>query len=420
METLSGCTSWQPTNHVLYHLANVMLCIGLMVPDSNYGALLLHGFMFLGYLLMSVWSWVILCAPDFFSWNFAFLLLNAVQTFSLMYSVRPVKFCDELEAVYVSLFLPLRVSRQLYKRLVCPEFCTLMTLHEGETYATQSVTRTDKLGLLISGTYPEKTDHSSFHWEIFTGLSFYNKIKMNALNLIPSSSSPLSPPLSLAPHWHGPACSMHAYSNRSLLHVINEKQFIDSPEFESTTTGDAKFQVSIVAASMCRYLFWPRQHLEYLLIKEPHLACVMKTIIGRDVTNKLYALNEKVSPPDGRRLDIRLPGIPGSLRDRKSVTMASPEVKINTINASDDNDLDKTSDAGEVHNTMISDFQAFHQARARACDRRKREREDCVNLCLIHSYGDHRLLVNARPDTGGSLKPSIEVFCTLKGSRVVS
>ncbi|GFR66383.1 blood vessel epicardial substance [Elysia marginata] len=248
---------------------------------------------------MSVWSWVILCAPDFFSWNFAFLLLNGVQTLSLMYSVRPVKFCDEIEAVYVSLFLPLRVPRHLYKRLVCPEFCTLMTLHEGETYATQSVTRTDKLGLLISGT-------------------------------------------------------MHAYSNRSLLHVIGEKQFIDSPEFESTTTGDAKFQVSIVAASMCRYLFWPRQHLEYLLIKEPHLASVMKTIIGRDVTNKLYALNEKISNPDGRRLDIRLPGIPGSLRDRKSITIASPEVKINTIEASDENDLDKVSDAEECESEYLN------------------------------------------------------------------
>ncbi|RUS77612.1 hypothetical protein EGW08_014612 [Elysia chlorotica] len=323
LESLRGCSSWQPTNHVLYHLANVMLCIGLMVPDSSYGALLLHGFMFLGYLLMSVWSWVILCAPDFFSWNFAFLLLNGVQTLSLMYSVRPVKFCDEIEAVYVALFLPLRVSRHLYKRLVCPEFCTIMTLHEGETYATQSVTRTDKLGLLISGTI--------------------NKSEVIIHNQCVPSAHRTGPPIPAT--WS--RGSMHAYSNRSLLHVIGEKQFIDSPEFESTTTGDAKFQVSIVAASMCRYLFWPRQHLEYLLIKEPHLASVMKTIIGRDVTNKLYALNEKVSNPEGRRLDIRLPGIPGCLRDRKCLKMTSPEVRINTIEASDENDLDKMSDADE-------------------------------------------------------------------------
>ena len=64
-----------------------------------------------GYLLMSVWSWVILCAPDFFSWNFAFLLLNGVQTMSLMYSIRPVRFCQELEEVYTCIFLPLRVPR---------------------------------------------------------------------------------------------------------------------------------------------------------------------------------------------------------------------------------------------------------------------------------------------------------------------
>lgn len=64
-----------------------------------------------GYLLMSIWSWVILCAPDFFSWNFAFLLLNGVQTMSLIYSIRPVRFCQELEDVYVHLFQPLRVPR---------------------------------------------------------------------------------------------------------------------------------------------------------------------------------------------------------------------------------------------------------------------------------------------------------------------
>ncbi|CAG5126157.1 unnamed protein product, partial [Candidula unifasciata] len=296
MGSTVGCTAWQPTNHVLYHLANGMLCVGLMVPDSNYGALFLHGLMFLGFLLMSIWSWVILCAPDFFSWNFAFLILNGIQTFSLLYRIRPVKFCAELEDVYVSLFMPLQVSRQLYKRLVGPEFCSLMTLHEGETYATQSVTRTDKLGLLITGV-------------------------------------------------------MHAYSNRCLLHSITEKQFIDSPEFESTCTGEEKFQVSIVATGMCRYMFWPRQSLEYLLIKEPYLAYVMKVIIGRDITNKLYAINEKVA---GSRLDIRLPGLASHLRQRRDLRSAlrgamgsdmTPRRQIHR--AEHENDLDKNSDAEE-------------------------------------------------------------------------
>lgn len=53
-------------------------------------------------------------------------------------------------------------------------------------------------------------------------------------------------------------------------------------------------QVSIVAGSVCRYIFWPRQSLEYLLVQEPYLANVLNIVLGRDITNKLYALNERV------------------------------------------------------------------------------------------------------------------------------
>ena len=38
---------------------------------------------------------------------------------------------------------------------------------------------------------------------------------------------------------------MNAYSNRNLLHTIKAKQFIDSPEFESSNSGDEKFQVGL-------------------------------------------------------------------------------------------------------------------------------------------------------------------------------
>ncbi|KAK7108629.1 hypothetical protein V1264_016328 [Littorina saxatilis] len=152
MDRVVGCSTWQPPNHVLFQLACALLAAGLLAFDTPYGALLLHFLFFLGYLLMSVWSWVILCAPDFFSWNFAFLLLNGGQTMSLLYSIRPVRFCRELEDVYTNIFQPLKVPRSLYKRLVGAEYCTLMTLNEGEHYATQSITKTDKLGLLITGT----------------------------------------------------------------------------------------------------------------------------------------------------------------------------------------------------------------------------------------------------------------------------
>lgn len=53
-------------------------------------------------------------------------------------------------------------------------------------------------------------------------------------------------------------------------------------------------QVSIVAASSCRYLFWQRSALEYLLVKETYLATVLTTLVARDIATKLYAMNNKV------------------------------------------------------------------------------------------------------------------------------
>ncbi|CAA9994247.1 unnamed protein product [Nesidiocoris tenuis] len=51
--------------------------------------------------------------------------------------------------------------------------------------------------------------------------------------------------------------------------------------------------VSIVAAASCRYLYWQRTALEYLFAKETYLATVMTTLIARDITTKLYAMNNK-------------------------------------------------------------------------------------------------------------------------------
>lgn len=52
--------------------------------------------------------------------------------------------------------------------------------------------------------------------------------------------------------------------------------------------------MSIVAASSCRYLYWQRTALEYLLVKETYLATVLTTLVARDIATKLYAMNNKV------------------------------------------------------------------------------------------------------------------------------
>ena len=31
------------------------------------------------FLILSTWSWAVLCAPDVFSWNFSFMVINCIQ-----------------------------------------------------------------------------------------------------------------------------------------------------------------------------------------------------------------------------------------------------------------------------------------------------------------------------------------------------
>lgn len=60
-------------------------------------------------MLFSTWAWNVICAPDVFTWNFAFMLLNMAQVFHILYQLRPVKFDPELEEVYHNLFYPFKV-----------------------------------------------------------------------------------------------------------------------------------------------------------------------------------------------------------------------------------------------------------------------------------------------------------------------
>ncbi|KAL0840432.1 hypothetical protein ABMA28_015686 [Loxostege sticticalis] len=219
----------------------------------------MHTILIFAFMLYSIWAWHVICSPDAFSWNFGFVFLNLAQVVYLVYEMRPVKFDPELEEVYNTLFEPFKVSRLQFKRMVSPDFAHVMSLHAGEAYAMQNLTKTDRLGLLLSG-------------------------KVNVM------------------------------SGHQFLHPILPCEFLDSPEFESSrATIDEKFKVSIVAASSCRYVYWQRSSLEYLFVKEPYLASVVTTLIARDITTKLYAMNNKIVTERGSHLDIRLPSISHAL-----------------------------------------------------------------------------------------------------------
>ncbi|XP_026472892.1 popeye domain-containing protein 3-like [Ctenocephalides felis] len=253
------CDIWKEPQHLMFQLANVCFLVAYSAPSSKRGQLFMHSVLIISFMVYSAWAWQVICAPDVFSWNFAFFFMNIGQVVYIIYEMRPVKFDSELEEAYNNLFQPFKVSRLQFKRMVCTDFAQVMSLHAGEAYAMQNLTRTDRLGLLLSG-------------------------KVNVL------------------------------SDQQFLHPILPCEFLDSPEFESSRAGvDDKFKVSIVAASSCRYLFWQRAALEYLFVKETYLATVLTTLVARDITTKLYAMNNKIVTEKGSHLDIRLPSITNSL-----------------------------------------------------------------------------------------------------------
>ncbi|XP_063220184.1 popeye domain-containing protein 3-like [Bacillus rossius redtenbacheri] len=270
--TLPWCDSWREPQHILFQLANAFFVISYAAPNNSQGILFMHASLIIGFMLFSFWAWNIICAPDVFSWNFTFMFLNMGQLVYIIYQMRPVKFDPELEEAYQTLFYPFKVSRLQFKRMVSPEFAQIMSLHAGEAYAMQDVTSTDRLGLLLSG-------------------------KVNVM------------------------------SDHQFLHPIIPCEFLDSPEFESSrATTEDKFKVSIIAATSCRYLSWQRSSLEYMFVKETYIATVLTTLIARDITIKLYAMNKKIITENGSHLDIRLPSITSSLAtapgDHKSTPRA--------------------------------------------------------------------------------------------------
>ena len=51
-------------------------------------------------------------------------------------------------------------------------------------------------------------------------------------------------------------------------------------------------QVTIMAEENCKFLCWSRERLTYFLESDTFLNEVFRYLIGKDITNKLYSLND--------------------------------------------------------------------------------------------------------------------------------
>lgn len=235
----TSCQEWEQAHHLLFHLANLSLLLGLVIPTTmGLHMILLRLFLMTGCGLFIAWATLYRCNLDVMVWNVVFLVVNFMHLFFLMYKRRPIKIDRELRAVYKRMFEPLHVREALFQRLT-GQFCTIQTLKKGQAYAAEDKTSVDeRLSILLKG-----------------------KMKVS---------------------YRG-----------HFLHNIYTNSFIDSPEFRSTEMHRGeKFQVTIMAEENCKFLCWSRERLTYFLESDTFLNEVFRYLIGKDITNKLYSLND--------------------------------------------------------------------------------------------------------------------------------
>ena len=119
------------------------------------------------------------------------------------------------------------ISRSEFSSLLSSSLAKVSSLHPGECYAVAGISRTDSLGLLLSG-----------------------------------------------------RCSV--LTEAAFLHNIEAGQFLDSPEFDRGSGSDKTlFKVTICAAVPSKMIVWQRKELEYLFAKKPKLGIVVGALISR-------------------------------------------------------------------------------------------------------------------------------------------
>ncbi|KAK6641510.1 hypothetical protein RUM44_013222 [Polyplax serrata] len=232
------CEVWEVAQHNLFQTANMFMAAAFIVPKNfKQNILLVRALLCVGFLLNAIWGGFSLCGPDVFGWNIILCLINLGHTISLTMKFLPPRLNVELTELYLKQFKPFRVDKKHFKELA--KEAQILKLEVGETYAVEDVTPADeKLSILLRG-------------------------KLNV------------------------TC------DDAHLHYIHPHQFIDSPEWEAFHEWSADiFQVTIEAQEECLYLCWPRLRLERVLRHRTVLRQVFESMIGKDITHKLYALNE--------------------------------------------------------------------------------------------------------------------------------
>ncbi|XP_051567202.1 popeye domain-containing 2 isoform X1 [Myxocyprinus asiaticus] len=251
------CDGWtNNTEGAIYHLGNTILFLGYMGGSGAYGALYIFSFLAPSFLCLGLWGWLTVCGLDVFLWNMLLMLQCLAQVCHLIFRLMQDGLAnEELSALYTAVYLPLDVPVQVFKEITAASENKVLSLAAEETYAVEGKTPIDQLSFLLSG-----------------------RIRVSL--------------------------------EGQFLHYIFPHQFLDSPEWESLRpTEEGNFQVTLTAETDCHYISWRRRRLYLLLSKDRYIARLFSVMLGSDIADKLYSLNDKLFAKSGVRLDIRLPSL---------------------------------------------------------------------------------------------------------------
>ncbi|XP_037645991.1 popeye domain-containing 2 [Sebastes umbrosus] len=251
------CDGWtNNTEGAIYHLGNTMLFLGYMGGSGAYGCLFIFGFLAPAFGCLALWGWMTMCGLDVFTWNLLLVLACVVQICHLLYRLHQEGIrSEELTSLYQAVYLPLGVPVHVFKEIAGAFENKVVEVKAGETYAVEGKTPIDRLSFLLSG-------------------------------------------------------RINVSLEGQFLHYIHRHQFLDSPEWESLRPNeDGKFQVTMTAEEDSRYVSWRRRRLYLLISKNRYIARVFSVMLGYDIAEKLYNLNDKLYIKSGVLLDIRLPSL---------------------------------------------------------------------------------------------------------------
>ena len=244
--------NWLPPNHTLFQCANICLALSYFAKDTLNGLLFLRFVLGAAGVFFGTWGWFILCSLDTCLWNFIFAVLHYAHFIYLMIKIyRPVKLKRNHEIVFRKLFEPLGVKRFQYKAL--EEDGYVLELKSGEVYALEHHTKAEKLSILVKG-------------------------------------------------------SLQVSSQGLEIHIQRPFDFVDSPEWVASTfsTDDTDpivvYGVTLTAMDDIICLTWKIEDLRKKLNKDRMLKNIFDSIIGRDITTKLFGSIETLHLNRGGQL----------------------------------------------------------------------------------------------------------------------